>query len=251
MPISAASLPVARNSSEPATGLERVHVGELELGVVAGSALLAEAVRSTLPWRNVAADLPAELVDVALVAIGIELAPSYRTNARITGTPPSARERPEPNSRVAWCRVEPPSPSSCPSRPGSPPRCRRRSWGSSATGSGRSRRSASRRSSRARPGSPCCSSPGAACTAIPASFHQPAWLWLGGVLSAFILLSITFAAPRIGVAAAIGLVITGQLLVAAAIDRFGWFGFERIPLHWPRVLGIVLLAGGAALSLRK
>jgi bacterial/archaeal transporter family-2 protein len=86
---------------------------------------------------------------------------------------------------------------------------------------------------------------------IPASFHQPVWLWLGGVLSAFIILSITIATPRIGVAAAIGLVIAGQLVVAAAIDRFGWFGFDPIALHWPRVLGIVLLAAGAALSLKK
>jgi transporter family-2 protein len=81
--------------------------------------------------------------------------------------------------------------------------------------------------------------------------HQPVWMWLGGILSAFIVLSITFAAPKIGVAAAIGLVITGNLVVAAAIDRFGWFGVERIALEWTRVLGILLLAGGAALLLRK
>ena len=86
---------------------------------------------------------------------------------------------------------------------------------------------------------------------VQASFHQPLWLWLGGILSAFIILSLTFAAPKIGVAAAIGLVISGNLLVAAAIDRFGWFGLERIPLHWTRVLGILLLAGGATLSLKK
>jgi transporter family-2 protein len=86
---------------------------------------------------------------------------------------------------------------------------------------------------------------------VQTSFHQPLWLWLGGILSAFIILSLTFAAPKIGVAAAIGLLISGNLLVAAAIDRFGWFGLERIPLHWTRVLGIVLLAGGATLSLRK
>src|SRR5580765_6043012 len=42
------------------------------------------------------------------------------------------------------------------------------------------------------------------------AFHQPLWMWLGGILSAFIVLSITFAAPKIGVAAAIGLVITGK-----------------------------------------
>jgi transporter family-2 protein len=86
---------------------------------------------------------------------------------------------------------------------------------------------------------------------VPASLHQPAWLWLGGVLSAFIILSITIAAPRIGVAATIGLVIAGQLVVAAAIDRFGWLGAQQISLHWPRLLGILLLAIGAGLSLRR
>ena len=81
--------------------------------------------------------------------------------------------------------------------------------------------------------------------------HQPVWMWLGGILSAFIVLSITFAAPKIGVAATIGLVITGNLIVAALIDRFGWFGVEQISLDWQRVVGILLLAGGAALLLRK
>jgi len=83
------------------------------------------------------------------------------------------------------------------------------------------------------------------------SVHEPVWMWLGGILSAFIVLSITFAAPKIGVAAAIGLVITGNLIVAAAIDRFGWFGVDPIPLEWTRIVGILLLAGGAALVLRR
>jgi transporter family-2 protein len=81
--------------------------------------------------------------------------------------------------------------------------------------------------------------------------RQPAWLWLGGVISAFIVLSITLATPRIGVAATVGLLIAGNLVMAALIDRFGWFGGERIPLGWARLLGIALLAAGAALSLRK
>src|SRR4029077_21274247 len=80
--------------------------------------------------------------------------------------------------------------------------------------------------------------------------HPPLWLVLGGLLSAFIVLSITFAAPKIGVAAAIGLVITGNLVVAAAIDRLGWFGVTPIPLEWSRIVGILLLAGGATLVLR-
>ena len=81
--------------------------------------------------------------------------------------------------------------------------------------------------------------------------RQPAWLWLGGALSVFIVLCLTIATPRIGVAAAIGLLIGGQLAMSALIDRFGLFGFERVALHWPRLLGIALLAAGAALSLKK
>jgi transporter family-2 protein len=81
--------------------------------------------------------------------------------------------------------------------------------------------------------------------------QQPAWLWLGGALSALIVLGLTIATPRIGVTAVIALLIAGQLVMAAAIDRFGLFGVERIALHWPRLLGIAFLAAGAAVSLRK
>jgi transporter family-2 protein len=81
--------------------------------------------------------------------------------------------------------------------------------------------------------------------------HQPWWMLLGGVMGLIIVLAITYAGPRIGVAATVGILIAGQLVMGAAIDRWGLFGSEKIALHWPRVLGIVLLATGAALSLRK
>jgi transporter family-2 protein len=81
--------------------------------------------------------------------------------------------------------------------------------------------------------------------------RQPAWLWVGGVMGLFIVLTVTFAGSRIGTAATVGILIAGQLAMGAAIDRFGWFGSERIPLNWARVTGIALLFVGAALSLRK
>ena len=87
--------------------------------------------------------------------------------------------------------------------------------------------------------------------AVPAGFQQPVWLWIGGTLSAFIVLTITFATPRVGVTAIVAILIAGQLAASLAIDRFGWFGADRIALSWPRVIGVVLLAGGAALTLRK
>jgi transporter family-2 protein len=79
--------------------------------------------------------------------------------------------------------------------------------------------------------------------------RQPAWLWIGGALSLLIILAVTVGSPRIGIAATIGIIIAGNLVMGALIDRFGLFGFERIGLGWPRLLGIVLLAAGAALSL--
>jgi transporter family-2 protein len=83
------------------------------------------------------------------------------------------------------------------------------------------------------------------------ALHQPWWMLIGGVLGLIIVFSITYAGPRIGVAATVGIIIAGQLVVGAAIDRWGLLGSEKIPLHWPRLLGIVLLAAGAALSLKK
>jgi transporter family-2 protein len=84
-----------------------------------------------------------------------------------------------------------------------------------------------------------------------AGFRQPAWLWSGAAMSALIILALTFAAPRIGTTATIGIITGGNLVMGAVIDRFGFFGLERIPLGWPRILGIVLLGVGAALVLRK
>jgi transporter family-2 protein len=81
--------------------------------------------------------------------------------------------------------------------------------------------------------------------------HQPWWMLLGGVMGLLIVFTVTYAGPRIGVAATVGILIAGQLAMGAAIDRWGLFGSERIALHWPRLLGIALLAVGAALSLRK
>jgi transporter family-2 protein len=81
--------------------------------------------------------------------------------------------------------------------------------------------------------------------------RQPVWLWSGGALSVLIILAITVASPRIGLAATIAIIIAFNLGVAALSDRFGWFGFEQISITWTRALGLVLLGAGAALSLYK
>jgi transporter family-2 protein len=81
--------------------------------------------------------------------------------------------------------------------------------------------------------------------------REPVWLWTGGALSILIILAITVASPRIGLTATIGTIIALNLGMAVLIDRFGWFGLDRIPITWTRAAGLVLLGAGAALSLQK
>jgi len=81
--------------------------------------------------------------------------------------------------------------------------------------------------------------------------HQPWWMLLGGVMGLLIVFTVTFAGPRIGVAATVGILIAGQLAMGAAIDRWGLLGSERIALHWPRLLGLALLAAARRFRLVK
>lgn len=81
--------------------------------------------------------------------------------------------------------------------------------------------------------------------------HQPWWLWLGGLMGAFVVLTITFAGPRIGTTATVAVFLVGQFVAAAVVDRYGLFGLDRIAVGWPRLVGLALVAVGAALTLKR
>jgi bacterial/archaeal transporter family-2 protein len=86
---------------------------------------------------------------------------------------------------------------------------------------------------------------------VVAGFREPPWLWLNAAMGAIVVLTITFTAPRIGTFATIGLLIAGQLAMGVLIDALGLFGLERIPLNMARLVGLVLLAAGAVLVLKR
>lgn len=86
---------------------------------------------------------------------------------------------------------------------------------------------------------------------LRAGFAGPKWMLLGGLMSVVIVLAITVAGPRIGIVATTAFLIVGQFSLATAIDRFGWFGVQQVPLGWPRLLGLAMLAAGAALTLKR
>ena len=79
----------------------------------------------------------------------------------------------------------------------------------------------------------------------------PAWGWLGGALGAYYIASSIAAAPRLGAAGLVSIVVTTQLLASLALDHFGAIGFARHALNVPRVLGALLLIGGVALIVRN
>jgi transporter family-2 protein len=78
----------------------------------------------------------------------------------------------------------------------------------------------------------------------------PAWSYVGGLIVAFYVLTITFLVPRLGVGAAIVLIVTGQIAAALLIDQFGLFRSLAVPLTPVRFLGGVLMVTGVILALR-
>ena len=73
----------------------------------------------------------------------------------------------------------------------------------------------------------------------------------GGLLGAFFVTVIIFSVQQIGSANVFALVIAGQLLFALVFDHFGLFGFKQSPINWGKIMGVLMLIGGAYLINRK
>ncbi len=80
--------------------------------------------------------------------------------------------------------------------------------------------------------------------------HIPWYLWLGGLLGVIYLTATIILAPLLGAATMIGLIITGQMLAAIALDHFGLVGFPVHSLSLWRIIGAILLLIGVVIVQR-
>ena len=63
---------------------------------------------------------------------------------------------------------------------------------------------------------------------------------LGGVIGAFITITVIQSMGSLGPAKAAMLIVISQLIVAYIIELLGWFGVEKKPFTWQKVLGMVV-----------
>jgi bacterial/archaeal transporter family-2 protein len=75
----------------------------------------------------------------------------------------------------------------------------------------------------------------------------PWWVWLGGLLGAAYVLGSVVAAPRLGAATLVTLILAGQAAASLTVDHFGLVGFAENPLTPGRLAGIGLVAAGVVL----
>lgn len=76
---------------------------------------------------------------------------------------------------------------------------------------------------------------------------RPWYLLLGGVLGAFITITVVKATASLGPARASMVIVIAQLIASYLIELLGLFGMEKQPLEWKRVLGMLISIGGVAL----
>ena len=84
-------------------------------------------------------------------------------------------------------------------------------------------------------------------SSLALSKNAPLVAWIGGFLGAFFVVVMATVVPRIGVALAFSSAIGGQLLVALAIDHFGWLNVPEKPINLWRVIGAALIMVGVIL----
>lgn len=87
-------------------------------------------------------------------------------------------------------------------------------------------------------------------TPLSAARGAPWWAWLGGFYGAAFVAALAYAAPRLGIAAALTVAVASQLAAALVVDRFGLFGLPQQPVTIGKLAGLGLVLAGVVLVRR-
>lgn len=79
----------------------------------------------------------------------------------------------------------------------------------------------------------------------------PFYFYFAGLCVAFYVLSVTWAAPQMGVGNAVAFVLLGQLISMAAIDQFGLLGAPAHAITLQRAIGLILMSVGVFFAVRR
>jgi bacterial/archaeal transporter family-2 protein len=88
-------------------------------------------------------------------------------------------------------------------------------------------------------------------TRQPASFtalkSAPLYVWIGGLLGACYVTAIILLFPRLGPGLTFGLVVAGQMTLAAFLEHFNILVSQPHPISFIRIVGILLIIVGVVL----
>lgn len=73
---------------------------------------------------------------------------------------------------------------------------------------------------------------------------QPKYMLLGGVMGAFITLTVIKSMDALGPARAVMFIVVAQLIAAYLIELFGLFGAEKQPWEWRKAIGMAAAITG-------
>lgn len=76
---------------------------------------------------------------------------------------------------------------------------------------------------------------------------EPKYVLFGGVIGAGITWTVIKSMEQLGPAKAALLIVISQLIIAYIIELFGWFGVDKQPLEWRRIIGMAIALAGVGI----
>ena len=82
-------------------------------------------------------------------------------------------------------------------------------------------------------------------------FHvENKYMLLGGVIGAFITMTVIKGMNSLGPAKAVLIIVISQIIVAYLIELFGLFGVDKVPFQWSKLVGALVAIVGIFIFLR-